>query len=107
MLLLFAVAASLRIVVGWYLGNFTNPELWEYEEVANHLLAGEGFLCQQFGIVYHAYVAPIYPLFCATVYSVASHSHAMLLLLQCLMSAAGLSSRQEPWPIGIQGCSIG
>lgn len=85
--ILFTVAVALRIGAGWYLGHFTNPEPWEYEEVANNLLAGRGFLYEHFGVVYRAYVMPIYPLLCAAIYSVTYHSHAILLLLQCLVSA--------------------
>lgn len=85
--ILFAAAVALRVGAGWYLSHFTNPEPWEYEEVANNLLAGKGFIYQHFGVAYHAYIAPIYPLVCAAVYSVTDHSHTILLLLQCLVSA--------------------
>lgn len=86
-MILLVVALSLRFLGGWYLGHLTNPVPWEYEEVANNLLAGNGFTYQHFGVVYHAYVAPIYTLFCAAVYAVTDHSHAILLSVQCLISA--------------------
>ena len=84
---LLGVAFGVRLLCGIWLGHFQNPQLWEFEEMADNLLAGQGLIRHQMGVPYYAYVLPVYPLFTAGVYAVTAHSHAAVLLIQCLIGA--------------------
>ena len=85
--LLLGVAFGVRLLCGIWLGHFQHPKLWEFEEMANNLLAGHGLIRHQMGAPYYAYVLPVYPLFTAGVYALTNHSRAAILLIQCLISA--------------------
>ena len=86
---LFLSAFAIRVLAGLWLGHFSHPETWEPEIIANNLLAGKGFLySEHLGISYRAYLLPAHPFFCALVYGVTRHNQAVLLILQCLLSAA-------------------
>lgn len=86
-LTLLGVAFGVRLLCGIWLGHFQHPQLWEFEEMANNLLAGRGLIRHQMGAPYYAYVLPVYPLFTAGVYAVTAHSRAAILLIQCLIGA--------------------
>ena len=87
---LFLAALAVRFLAGWWLGHFSHPDTWESEAITNNLLANKGFLFdrQHLGISYYAYALPAYPFFCALVYGATHHNQALLLILQCLLSAA-------------------
>ncbi len=85
--MLLGVAFGFRLLCGIWLGHFQHPQLWEFEEMANNLLAGRGLIRHQMGAPYYAYVLPVYPLFTAAVYAVTAHSHTAILLIQCLIGA--------------------
>lgn len=85
--LLLAIAFGVRLLCGIWLGHFQHPQLWEFEEMANNLLAGRGLIRHQMGAPYYAYVLPVYPLFTAGVYAMTAHSRTAVLLIQCLIGA--------------------
>jgi len=86
---LFLAAFSIRLLAGLWMGHFSHPQSWEPEIIANNLIAGKGFLYDDhLGISYRAYLLPAHPFFCALVYRLTHHSQVILLLLQCLLSAA-------------------
>lgn len=85
--LLLATAFALRVAAGLQLGHFSNPYPWEYEGIADNLLAGNGYVLPFLGTDYRALCPPGYPFLCAAVYAVTHHSHTALLLLQCLLGA--------------------
>ncbi len=86
---LFLAALGVRLLAGGWLGHFSHPATWEPEIIANNLLAGKGMLYdEQLGIPYRALLLPAYPLLCALVYLLTHHSQILLLILQCLFSAA-------------------
>ena len=87
LVVLLAAALGIRVVAGWWLGHFSAPVSWEYDEIANNLLSGRGFVYERLGTPYRALVLPAYPLFCAAVYALTGHSQTILLLLQCLLGA--------------------
>lgn len=86
-LLLLAVAFAVRIAAGITLGHFADPRPWEYEQIADNLLAGNGFVLQFLQTPYRALCPPGYPFLCAAVYAVTDYSRTALLLLQCLLGA--------------------
>lgn len=84
---LFLAAFGVRLLCGLVLGSFHHPEVWEFERIANKLLAGQGFVLKHMGAPYYAYVLPVYPLFCAGLYALMGHNQWVVLLLQCLIGA--------------------
>lgn len=86
-LFILLVAFGVRLAAGGWLGHFVQPMTWEFEEIANHLLEGQGFFWNYLGTPYRAFVLPAYPLFCAAVYAMTNHSQLILLVLQCFISA--------------------
>lgn len=101
----YLVALAIRLVGGWWLGQFSHPPTWEYEQIADSLLAGRGFVLDYLGTPYRAFTLPLYPVFCAVVYWLTQHDHAVVLVLQCLISAGaclqvraiGRVMSHEPW----------
>ena len=83
----FGLALGARLITLVVTGKLFAPEVWEYEEMADNFLAGKGLICHSLGIVYYSFTGPLYPLFCATVYSFTNHSHLILALIQAVISA--------------------
>jgi len=86
-MILLLTAFGIRLAVGWWLGHFHHPRIWEYEEIANHLLAGQGYFYEHLGTPYRAFMAPLYPLVYASVCAVTNHTHSILVILHCALSA--------------------
>lgn len=81
-------AVILRLGFSIGLGMLWHPEPWEQEEIANHLLAGDGFIYEYLNTIYRSYCEPLYPYLAAAVYAVTRHSQPALVLVQILFSAA-------------------
>jgi 4-amino-4-deoxy-L-arabinose transferase-like glycosyltransferase len=109
---IFVLALGVRLATQLVLGAYVHPETWEYETIADRILAGQGYSYPSGGIVYLASVSsPLYVLLTAGVYAITGHSHAVMLLLQALMGAATAAlaawlagwawSTQAAWLAGI------
>lgn len=80
---LFALAIRVAFVILFPL------QLWEYETIANNILAGQGFIFPHFGgVIYRSYCEPLYPFVCAAVYFLTHHSIFALGLVQAVFSSA-------------------
>jgi hypothetical protein len=85
----FALGLFARLAAQLLLGAYTHPQTWEYEDIANNLLAGHGYIYVTGGTTYVAAVSsPLYVLLTAGVYLVTGHSQAVMLILQALFGAA-------------------
>jgi 4-amino-4-deoxy-L-arabinose transferase-like glycosyltransferase len=85
----FVLALAARIGAQVALEAYVHPETWEYETIANNLLAGRGYTYDSGGITYVAAVSsPLYVLLTAGVYLATDHSQAVMLLLQAVFGAA-------------------
>lgn len=86
---LFVLAVLARLAAQMVLGAYSGPQTWEYEDIANSLLAGHGY---RYVVGQTAYVAavssPLYVLLTAAVYAVTQHSQATMLILQALFGGA-------------------
>ena len=92
----FVVAVILRIGVQVALGAYAHPEAWEYEDIANSLLAGHGYTYMVGQTPYVAAVSsPLYVLLTVGVYLVTDHSQSVVLVLQAL--AGGLTAMLAGW----------
>src|ERR1700736_2541934 len=85
----FALGLAARLGAQIVLGAYVHPETWEYEDIANNLLAGHGYTYVSGGTTYVAAVSsPLYVLLTAGVYAITGHSQAAMLVLQALFGAA-------------------
>jgi len=66
------------------------PKLWEYEDIANNILSGEGFQKQHLHTTSYSQTTPIFPFLCAGIYALTNHSHLamqlFLIILSCLIA---------------------
>jgi 4-amino-4-deoxy-L-arabinose transferase-like glycosyltransferase len=85
----FVLALLARVGAQVALGAYLHPETWEYETIANNLLAGRGYTYASGGIIYVAAVSsPLYVLLTAGVYWLTGHSQAVMLVLQAIFGSA-------------------
>ncbi|MCB7128033.1 MAG: glycosyltransferase family 39 protein [Candidatus Brocadiales bacterium] len=88
LLLLMLGALLLRVAALFILGRHHTPELWEYENIANNILAGRGYVYDShLGVPYYSMIYPGYTYFCALVYALTGHSYTVLTLVQALLSS--------------------
>jgi 4-amino-4-deoxy-L-arabinose transferase-like glycosyltransferase len=93
---IFVVAVLLRIGVQVAFGAYAHPDVWEYEDIANSLLAGHGYTYVVGQTPYVAAVSsPLYVLLTVGVYLVTDHSQSVVLVLQAL--AGGLTAVLAGW----------
>ncbi len=84
----FALGLVARLGAQVVLGAYVDADTWEYEDIANSLLAGNGYTYSMGGTTYVAAVSsPLYVLLTAAVYLVSGHSQAVMLVLQALSGA--------------------
>lgn len=88
MVSLLCLAALLRLAALFAVDSITDPQVWEYEEVANNLLEGQGLSYHVFGIIYRNTCMILYPLLCAFIYRITHHSFLVLKLVQIAISLA-------------------
>jgi uncharacterized membrane protein len=85
----FVTAVLLRLAAQVLLGAFVHARTWEYEDVANSILAGHGYT---YVLDQKTYVAaessPLYILITAGVYALTGHSQTVMLVLQALLGGA-------------------
>ena len=85
----FALGLAARLGAQMVLGAYIEADTWEYEDIANNLLAGRGYTYAMGGTTYVAAVSsPLYVLLTAGVYLVTGHSQAVMLVLQALSGGA-------------------
>lgn len=82
-------AVCLRAVAlgAFHLLGGGTPETWEYEIIANNLLAGRGFAFPLWGTEYQTSVVPGFPLFCAALHRVWGPGLGLYFVVQLLLSA--------------------
>ena len=67
--------------------SFSKPQLWEYDAIAQHIVAGDGFAYEFLGTTYRSFCEPLYPAICAVNYKLFGASKLPLVLLQLILSA--------------------
>ena len=68
--------------------TYAHPVLWEYETIADNLLAGRGYSFQFLNTTYMSFNTPLYGFLCAAVYIATNHSHFPILAIQSLFTVA-------------------
>jgi 4-amino-4-deoxy-L-arabinose transferase-like glycosyltransferase len=85
----FVLAVLARLAAQVVLGAYAEPQTWEYEDIANSLLSGHGYVYTVGQMSYVAAVSsPLYVLLTALVYFMTGHSQAVMLILQALFGGA-------------------
>jgi 4-amino-4-deoxy-L-arabinose transferase-like glycosyltransferase len=85
----FVLALLARLLGQIVLNAYTQPRTWEYETIANNLLAGQGYTYEIDGATYVAsQSSPLYIFLVAFVYLLTAHSQAAVLAIQALLGAA-------------------
>lgn len=82
------LAFALRIAAFFALGRAHRPDVWESEAIATSLAEGHGFVYQFLGTTYRSYLEPLYPAFCASLYTLTGHSFVALGVAQALLGSA-------------------
>ncbi|MFH1202728.1 MAG: glycosyltransferase family 39 protein [Candidatus Omnitrophota bacterium] len=82
----FLLAIMARLSALFFVEPISHPNTWEYEEIANNLLKGNGLYYNFYGIPYRATYIVLYPLLCALVYFFTNHSFLALKILQIIIS---------------------
>jgi 4-amino-4-deoxy-L-arabinose transferase-like glycosyltransferase len=81
-----AAALLLRIALIVVFKTYAHPEIWEFETIANHLLAGKGYSVRFLNNNYKSFATPLFGFLCAGIYAVTNHSFFAVLLIQSLFS---------------------
>ena len=82
---LLAISVGARLAVLAVLGFA--PEPYEYEDLADSLLAGHGYQRELYGAIHRAQGPPLYAFLCAGVYAVTGHSRLAVVLVQIATSS--------------------
>ena len=100
----FVIALLARLAGQVALRAYVEPRTWEYEAIANNLLAGRGYTFEILGEVYVAsQSSPLYIFLTAGVYLLTAHSQVAMLVLQALLGAA--TATLVAWLAG-RSCSM-
>ena len=81
------LAVLVRIAVVVAVPAFHAPLTYEYEDIADNILDGRGFLFPHLGNDYLS-MRPLFPYLCAAVYWLSGHSHFAMQVVQALFSGA-------------------
>lgn len=68
--------------------TYAYPVGWEYETIANRLLAGQGYSFEFLHTTYKSFNTPLFGFLCAGVYAVTNHSHFAILVIQSFFTIA-------------------
>lgn len=87
LLIVLGLALAFRIFLMLTLNTYEHPVAWEYENIANNILHGKGFIYESFlGTPYKSLTTPLYVFLCVGVYAVTGHSYIAILLIQSIFS---------------------
>lgn len=68
--------------------TYAHPVAWEYETIANRLLAGQGYSFEFLHTTYWSFNTPLFGFLCAGVYAVTNHSYFAILIIQSFFTIA-------------------
>jgi 4-amino-4-deoxy-L-arabinose transferase-like glycosyltransferase len=68
--------------------TYAHPVPWEYETIADNLLAGRGYSFKFLNTTYMSFNTPLFGFLCAAVYRATNHSHFPILAIQSLFTVA-------------------
>src|SRR3989338_298925 len=81
--LLICASFTMKVFLFFHYKAYSSPTMWEFQTIAQNLLAGKGYLMSpRFGVEYKAYIAPFYPILSYLIYSVFGVKPGIIMLLQ-------------------------
>ncbi len=86
--IILAAAFVLRMALIVAFKTYARPVGWEYETIANHLLAGRGYSFEFLHTTYWSFNTPLFGYLCAGIYLVTNHSYFVVLIVQSLFTIA-------------------
>jgi 4-amino-4-deoxy-L-arabinose transferase-like glycosyltransferase len=95
-----------------YLGTDRPVQTWEYEVIAQNLLAGHGFGLEHSGTWYRTFGSPPFAYLCALLYLLFGHHHVVVLVAQWFFSGAAalgcyaLGRRLFSAPVGVAAAAL-
>ncbi len=90
--IVFIVAVFVRLAAALAFDGLTNPERWEYDDIARALVAGHGFTYPFHTIIYYSYAPPLYPWLSAASYWLTGSLTALMLLQVCAGAALAVAT---------------
>lgn len=88
----FAAAAVIRLTVAVAFGGLRQPELWEYDDIARAIIAGDGFTYHFHGITYYSYAPPLYSWLSVAGYWLSGSLVPLMLVQVCAGAALAAAS---------------
>jgi len=86
------VAIGLRVLAALALDGLSNPERWEYDDIARAIIAGDGFTYQFHGITYYSYAPPLYSWLSVASYWLTGSLVPLMLVQMCAGAALAVVS---------------
>lgn len=84
--ILFGLLLRLAALSHFHFRSGGHPEMWEYQTIADNLLAGRGFAYPKFGTVYQTLVVPAYPAFCALLHWIGGPGFSFYFAAQIILA---------------------
>lgn len=81
------LAFAIRLGAAVFTGGLFAPEVFEYDALADAMLAGRGFVYHHLGMEYHSFAAPLYAWLTAACKWATGGSTVLLVIVQCLAGA--------------------
>mgnify|MGYP001591873191 CR=1 FL=1 len=75
-----------RIITAFFTDGLFHPQTFEYEQLANNILKGKGYMAELDGTIYFSMMYPFYPYFNAVIYFITNHSQSAIIFAQILIS---------------------
>lgn len=88
LIVVLAAAFLLRLALILAFKTYAHPVAWEYETIANNLLAGQGYSYVFLKTTYLSFNTPLFGFLCAGIYAVTNHSFLAILLVQSFFTIA-------------------
>lgn len=88
LIIVLAAAFTLRLALIVAFKTSAHPVAWEYEAIANNLLAGRGYSYDFLNTTYMSFNTPLFGFLCAGIYAITNHSFLPILIMQSLFSSA-------------------
>lgn len=86
LIVLLGVVLAVKIFLIIAMKTYLHPVIWEYENIANNILSGKGFVLDNYLGTPYKSVQPLYAFLCAGVYVVTNHNYFAVLLIQSVLS---------------------
>ena len=85
--LLIITSIILKALFLFASGVYNKPQPYEYEDIAQNMLRGDGFYYENFHSKYYIGLAPGFPILCYVVYKLFGHRQLIIIFIQIVISS--------------------